>query len=137
MFYDRQEARRRIEAAARRRTRIAKTVCGIVATLAVLGLVVLGVSSYLGSTRDVTVTITNEANVCRSSGNGVQSCQYLIYTSGGTFSDSDSLLSGKFNSSDVYGQLQIGHTYTLKVRGYRIPFLSDYPNIIAVIGPVK
>lgn len=104
-------------------------VAAVVATLAGVA-----IHAYTSSTRQVTVTVTNEARVCSSDGNNGVTCQYLIYTSGGTFKDTDSLLAGKFSSSDLYGQLQNGHTYTLEVRGYRIPWMSEYPNILRIVS---
>lgn len=47
------------------------------------------------------------------------------------FQNTDNLLRGKWNSSDIYGKLKIGNTYRVKVVGYRIPFLSSYKNIIS------
>lgn len=43
----------------------------------------------------------------------------------------DSLLKGKFNSSDFYGKIEIGKTYKFTIVGSRVPFLSMYPNIIS------
>lgn len=122
-----------VRAAARRRRRRAKIVTYTVAIIAasiVSVLIAWAIHSYVASDRQVTVTVQNEARVCDSSG----SCQYLIYTSGGTFKDTDSMLAGKFSSSDLYGQLQTGHTYTLEVRGYRIPLMSEYPNILRIVS---
>jgi len=125
-----------VRAATRRRQKRAKIVTymiGLIVASAVSAGIAMGIHAYTSSDRQVTVTVQNENRVCTGSGNSV-SCQYLIYTSGGTFKDTDSLLAGKFSSSDLYGQLQIGHTYTLEVRGYRIPFLSEYPNILRIVA---
>jgi hypothetical protein len=46
--------------------------------------------------------------------------------------NSDSLLNGKFNSSDIYGKIEVGSTYTFDVVGWRIPILSSYENIITI-----
>lgn len=80
------------------------------------------------STHVVTDKILNEQRVCSSSGD---SCQYLIYGNNETYTDSDSLLYWKFNSSDVYGHIQTGDTCTFTVYGWRVPFLSWYRNIIS------
>lgn len=45
-------------------------------------------------------------------------------------SNSDQLLRGKFNSSTIQGKLKEGSTYQFTVTGWRIPFFSEYPNII-------
>lgn len=41
----------------------------------------------------------------------------------------DSLLAGRFDSSDLYGWIEEGRTYTFTVRGSRVPVLSWYANI--------
>lgn len=79
--------------------------------------------------REVTVTIEDKERVC----DGENSCKYLVFTDQGTFENTDSLLTGKFDSSDVYGRLKEGRTYTLKVAGYRQGFLSMYPNILEIV----
>lgn len=38
----------------------------------------------------------------------------------------------KWNSSDIYSQLKVGQTYTIKTVGWRTQFLSEYPNIVWV-----
>lgn len=78
-----------------------------------------------------TITVTDKDRVCSGSGSST-SCTYLVYTEQGTFENSDSVLDGKFDSSDVQGRFKVGETYTVRVRGYRIPFLSSYQNIVEV-----
>ncbi len=58
--------------------------------------------------------------------------QYLIYTNEGTFKIEDSLIFGRFNSSDVYGMMKKGKYYRIKTFGVRSGFLSMYQNIIEV-----
>jgi hypothetical protein len=55
----------------------------------------------------------------------------LIGTDKGVFEDRDSIGYLKFNSSDYYSNMQDGKTYTFEVTGWRIPFLSAYPNIVS------
>ena len=57
---------------------------------------------------------------------------YLIFTDKGTFRVQDQLLFGKFNSSDIYGSIKEGETYIFNLTGYRLPYLSMYPNIVKV-----
>jgi hypothetical protein len=54
----------------------------------------------------------------------------LIYADGSTYVNKDSFWMWKWNSSDVYGQLQVGKTYDCTVAGWRIGILSGYKNII-------
>ena len=98
----------------------------------VYGGVEIGESYY--HQREVTATVRNEARVCSSGNNGSSTCKYLIFTNKGTFEDTDSLVNGKFNSSDIFGELEPGHTYTFKVYGFRSGFMSAYPNIVSVKG---
>lgn len=72
--------------------------------------------------------ILNEQRICSSSGG---SCQYLIYGNNETYTDSDSFLYWKFNSSDFYGHIQPGDNCTFTVYGWRVPFLSWYRNIVS------
>lgn len=56
--------------------------------------------------------------------------KYRVYTDNcGTFSIEDSVLTMKFNSSDIYGSIQEGGSYDFETRGYRIPLMSNFPNI--------
>lgn len=42
----------------------------------------------------------------------------------------DTLIWGRFNSSDEYAAIEVGKTYNFTVVGHRIPILSLYPNIL-------
>jgi len=46
--------------------------------------------------------------------------------------NTDSILSLKFNSADLYGEMQIGAVCEATVNGFRVPFLSMNRNIIEV-----
>lgn len=55
---------------------------------------------------------------------------YMVHTDQESFTNSDSVLAFKFNSSDVQRQLREGQEYRLLVTGFRIPVLSMYRNIL-------
>lgn len=57
------------------------------------------------------------------------STEKRVYTTCGAFKAEDNFSSG-FNSGDIWGRLQEGHTYQLKTGGYRVGFLSTFPNIL-------
>lgn len=61
-----------------------------------------------------------------------KSSYYLIFTEKEVFKNDDSLWYWKWNSSDVYNSLEVSKSYTVKVYGFRVPFLSWYRNIISV-----
>lgn len=60
--------------------------------------------------------------------------KYLVYTkdengNSQVFEVTDNILAGRFNSSDVYAEIEIGKTYEFTVGGSRNQFMSWYPNI--------
>jgi len=78
-----------------------------------------------------TITITDKERV-----NDNDSSKYLVFGKDPSgeimvFENTDTLLRGKFDSSTVYGNLEIGKTYEITVVGFRVPFLSWYQNIIS------
>jgi hypothetical protein len=60
------------------------------------------------------------------------SSKYLVFTDKEVFQNTDSLSYLKFNSSDIYGSLEIGKTYKFEVYGFRLHLFSSYRNIISV-----
>ena len=79
-----------------------------------------------------TVTVTDKERV-----NSNDSSKYLIFgkTPDGetvVFENTDTLIRGKFNSSDIYGQIELEQTYTFTVIGFRFPLFSIYENIIRI-----
>ncbi len=75
--------------------------------------------------------IVTEKGIKNTKDNGL----YLIYTkdkNGETqvFCVRDTLLHWRWNSSDVYADIEVGKTYRFKTCGVRIPFFSMYPNIL-------
>ena len=105
---------------------------GIGAGAAVVGIVLALIAGFMTAERatakDVTFKVSDKAVVGTNSGNGHQ---YQIFdTRGNVYKDVDSFAFFKFNSSNIYAQLQKGHTYTCEVSGFRIPILSQSNNII-------
>lgn len=54
---------------------------------------------------------------------------YLVNCGGTTYKVSDLLFKGKFNSADIYGNLEIGKKYKITTTGYRWGYFSEYQNI--------
>lgn len=80
------------------------------------------------------VTVTDKERVVYG-----ESSSYLVFTEDEqgnvmVFENTDNLLRGKFDSSNIQGQLKAGNTYRITVVGYRVPFLSMYQNIIEIEG---
>ena len=80
---------------------------------------------------DVQIVVTNTERIVESNGETTSS-KYLVFSTTETFENTDAILFGKFNSSDLQGKLRIDSTYTVTVVGWRIPFLSSYRNIIEI-----
>ncbi|HDR8072178.1 TPA: hypothetical protein QCY71_005231 [Bacillus cereus] len=43
--------------------------------------------------------------------------------------NTDGILMMKFNSADIQAEIKTGEKYNFTLRGYRVPFLSLFPNI--------
>ncbi len=58
--------------------------------------------------------------------------QYRVYTNCGTFKVEDDLLTGRFDSADLYGSIEVGKHYDLQAAGPRNGFLGMFPNILRI-----
>lgn len=103
-------------------------IAPIIVVVVIIYLSVGLVTYYEYDTQEtVTITVTDKA-VKRYN----KSDKYIVYTENETFEITDNLFVLRFDSSDDYGSLKVGETYTVTVNGLRIPFLSWYRNIIEV-----
>lgn len=109
-----------------------RLIIGIFIALAIVfvvgGVIISIATNYNEQTYVATVTDKDVKNYDKSS-------KYLVFTKteeGETrvFSVEDSLLRFRWNSSDVYGEIEVGKTYRFTVVGFRIEILSMYENII-------
>lgn len=105
--------------------------CAAVIALALI----LGIGLVVGITKANTahnevLTVQEKDRVCDGGKNGT--CRYLIFTAQGVYENTDTLFAGKWNSSDIQSQLKPGHTYEVEVRGWRVPFVSSYPNVVKI-----
>lgn len=99
----------------------------IMAIVLILGFILIGGPIIDRCTED-TVTITVEDKAIKRHGDSDD--KYLIYTDNGTYEITDSIAYWRWDSSDLYGEMKVGHTYECKVCGFRIPLFSTYKNII-------
>ena len=80
---------------------------------------------------EVTCTVTDKDRTTTREG----ASDMRLYTEDcGTLSVSDSLLDGHFSSADTYASIEPGNTYDFTTRGFRIPLLSMFPNVVEVNG---
>jgi len=118
--------------AKRRKERRFRIIISALVVFAIVSVVSVGLRAYKNTADITTITVTDKQ--VKRDGN---SDKYLIFSKTETLENTDSLLFGKFNSSDVYGRLEIGKTYTLKVVGWRNQHISQYRNIVEVIREVQ
>ena len=100
-----------------------------------LGLILALIGSFEESNEQTTtVMVTDKAvkSYDRAPDN------YLIYgknvESGDTvvYEIKNSFTMGRYNSSEVYSQIEVGKTYRFVTRSYRVERLDTYPNIYGV-----
>ena len=85
---------------------------------------------------EYTITVTDKERIYEGSGD-TSSSKYLVFgddDNGNSFvfENTDCFIRGKWNSSNIQGQLKEGDTYKVTVVGYRVSFFSMYQNIIKV-----
>ena len=92
--------------------------------LVLLVCIPLFISYQHQSTRTITVCSKERA----ATDNGAE---YRIYAAEGTFVMKDSLIgTRRFNTADAYARIQNDTTYKVTTKGWRVPFLSGFPNIL-------
>lgn len=102
----------------------------ILTIIIIIGLITLSIKSNM-TLNTIQVIVEGKERITEQTGNTLDS-YYLVFTNKGTFKIEDDLFRGNFYSSDVYGKLRQDSTYTFTTTGYRIGFMSSYPNIIEV-----
>ena len=106
------------------------------AMVILLLIAVIYMGSNLATQGTVRGMVVDKGIKVEAAGNRTDS-KYLVFveTDGGdtvTLEVTDGLAVGRFNSSDVYGDIKRGETYTFKTVGMRIPIISQYPNVKTV-----
>lgn len=60
-----------------------------------------------------------------------EEAKYLISsTNGQVFQITDSIIKWRFDSSNLYADIEEGNRCKIKIQGWRFPILSDYKNIL-------
>lgn len=108
-----------------------------IATAVVLLLVgIIGSSIYVATHHHERTNchVTGKDRTSDSHGNS----NMRVYTDNcGNFKVQDSMINGNFHSSDTYAEITIGKTYDFDTTGYRIPFFSQFPNILSATEVAK
>lgn len=119
----------------RKRMRLHKILM-VVFFVVILGLGVVSSVAFSFNDTDYTITVTDKERIYTGSGD-TSSSKYLVFGEDNNgdsfvFENTDCILRGKWDSSNIQGQLKEGNTYKITVIGYRVPFLSMYQNIIKI-----
>lgn len=89
----------------------------------------------------VNFSVTRHYSACRVTDKSVQvtkdSSINRVMSTCGTFEVSDSILLLRFDSSDLYGSIEVGKTYDFDSRGIRLGIASMYPNITSAHAVVR
>jgi len=107
--------------------KIYNAVMGIIIVIAVLVGGLIYPVFYVQSEETITVAVKEKERVASRN-----SSKYLIFCRVEVFECTDSLLFWKWDSSDIYGSLERGHAYRVRVVGWRLPFMSMYRNILEI-----
>lgn len=84
------------------------------------------------NTHTAVMTVTDKERV-----NKDDTSYYLVFgkdMDGQTvvYKNTDNIMRGKWNSSEMQGEMEVGSTYQVELVGYRVPLLSWYENILKV-----
>lgn len=101
----------------------------IIVVIFVVGISMIGYSN----TEEIKITVMDKY-IKRS---GDYDKYMVVDTLGNAYEISDLMFIGKFNSTDLYNQLKVGHTYIVSISGVRNNFFSMYKNINRIIEEVK
>ena len=106
----------------------------IIAVILVLSIGYEAIFSF--NDTEYTITVTDKERIYEGSGD-TSSSKYLVFgddENGNSlvFENTDCFIRGKWNSSNIQGQLKEGNTYKVTVVGYRVSFFSMYQNIIKI-----
>ena len=98
---------------------------GLFAAVVVMFIVgMIGLNVYAATkTGTVTIVVTGKER-------GSSDKPTLVFAEDGTYMVGDSLFDGQFTSSDLYGKITVGKTYTCDTRGIRNGLLSMWPNLV-------
>jgi len=103
------------------------------------GIIIVGIALTIGNTvmyhrsaETIKIKVTGKDRITQSDGDGNSTSKYLVFTTTEKFENTDVMTLGKYNSSDIQGRLREDSTYTVKVYGWRIPWMSSYRNIVEI-----
>ena len=101
---------------------------GIVIALVIIivGAIVIKIATIGYSNKEVIAIEVKDKYIKRDNKSDVY---MVVDTDNNTYQITDLFFIGKFNSTDLYNELEIGQAYLVEITGVRNQFLSWYPNI--------
>lgn len=99
-----------------------------VGTILFLALLLWPVFYVYSTQQDRTINVTKTERIVTSGGS---ESKYLVFAKEGVFENTDSILRWKFDSADVHNSILPEQKYNCDTYGWRVPFLSMYPNIVS------
>lgn len=116
-----------------RRYRRRQRAIGVLVALGVLAFLAIGGASLYAKTSSQkvsTCTVTSKDHTIAVK-SGSTTPVYRVYTDEcDVLNIEDNPFFGIYNSASIYGKIKEGHTYQIKTVGWRIPFLSQFPDIL-------
>lgn len=106
-----------------------KFIAVFFAVAAVASMTVPGAFYAHGTGGELTATVTEKERVCERGGG---ECKWMVLTDEMAFKNTDSFWHFKYSSTDVQAKVKVNEEYRFTYYGWRVPFLSVYPNIVEV-----
>lgn len=116
----------------RRRRQFGSTQIGLIAIVVFAVLGFGGVCAFVHGTKEDTSFRVKKTEIKRYGSGEDAEDKYLVFTDKGVFENTDQIVVGKCDSSDVHNQIEKGKCYKAKVYGFRWGCTSSYKNIISV-----
>lgn len=95
--------------------------------LVILGFVAITPIYQLATVDHMTCTVDSKERIT----NG-ESSRYMVFCDEEVLENTDALFHLKFNSADIYRDIEEGQKYDMKVYGWRVPFLSWNRNVLEI-----
>ena len=102
----------------------------ITALMVIIATILIGIQiTYSFTDGDTTSYCVKEKERVTTGKSG----KYMIFTTNNeVYEITDSLLHGRWDSSNIYGYIDAGKCYESKLQGFRMPFFSLQPNILTI-----
>ena len=98
----------------------------IALVIIIVGAIVIKIATIGYSNKEIIAIEVKDKYIKRDNKSDIY---MIVDTDNNTYQISDLFWIGKFNSTDLYNELEIGQAYLVEITGVRNQFLSWYPNI--------